>query len=107
MLPRKNRLKSGFSSILNSSNKFKTKYFLSFYIKNELDYNRFGLIVSKKHGNAVTRNKIKRIFRNILLNHLKSNIGLDVVIIPFYLNEDWNNFKDIDNEVTNFINNIC
>lgn len=42
---------------------------------------RFGLTVSKRVGNAVVRNKIKRRLRDILRHHKASLDGLDIVCI--------------------------
>lgn len=44
---------------------------------------RFGFIVTKKNGNAVTRNRIKRRFRALIHTHIKGNntLPLDYVII--------------------------
>lgn len=50
--------------------------------KKEQDFFRIGLSVSKKIGNAVTRNRVKRLIRQVFLEekeHLKS--GMDYVVI--------------------------
>ena len=47
--------------------KFKRNNLFTIYFrKNNYNITRVGLSVSKKNGNAVTRNKIKRQVRNIL-----------------------------------------
>ncbi len=47
---------------------------------NQLDFSRFGISVSKRIGNAVTRNKVKRILREILrLSPLSP--GWDIILI--------------------------
>ena len=55
-----------FNNIINNGQKLKGKYFLLFaYPKNEKRC-KFGIGVGKSLGNAVVRNKYKRIVRNII-----------------------------------------
>ena len=61
-----------------SSCNFITVYF----IQNKSSYNRFGISVSKKIGNAVVRNRAKRIIRaGYRLNEEKFPIGYDIVFV--------------------------
>lgn len=55
-----------FSYIIQKQKPFRMKYFNIFLLPTSNDYCRFGITVSKKIGNAVTRNKIKRRIKNIL-----------------------------------------
>ncbi len=71
-----------FNNIINKGNYKKNNEFVIYYIDNELDHSRFGISVSKKIGNAVTRNYYKRIIRNIC--HKNKNLyskGKDYIII--------------------------
>lgn len=52
------------------------------FLQNELDYSRFGFVVSKRLGKAVHRNKVKRRMREVVRLHLpRIKPGFDVVII--------------------------
>ena len=55
-------------------------YITAYYIPNKSPYNRVGISVSKKNGNAVQRNRIKRIIRAAYrLNEYRFPIGYDIV----------------------------
>ena len=71
-----------FEDIIKTGNCFKNKYFVVHEKNNELKYDRFGISVSKKLGNAVFRNRYKRIIRSILDNYKKLYINnKDYIII--------------------------
>ena len=45
-------------------------------------HNRYGIVISRRHGNAVARNRFKRRVRSILTDlHGSMNQGFDVVVI--------------------------
>lgn len=60
-----------FNDIIKNGKYLKTKYFNIYYKDGENDYPMFGLAVSKKCGNAVERNKIKRQLRMMIHNNKK------------------------------------
>ena len=55
-----------FSLIYNKSQKMHTKYAIIFINENKNNDQRFGFVASKKTGNAVQRNRIKRIFKEFV-----------------------------------------
>ena len=58
------------------------KLCIIFSLPNELDRKRLGIIASKKIGNAVARNRVKRRIREIF-RHIKNHIepAMDIVIV--------------------------
>ena len=71
-----------FEKIMNEGKCNKNRSFIIFSLKNELPYDKYGISVSKKLGNAVFRNKYKRKIRSIIDNYKKNYInGKDYIII--------------------------
>ncbi len=71
-----------FEKIMKDGSCSKNRCYVVYNLDNELPYNRYGISVSKKLGNAVFRNKYKRIVRNIIDNNKKDYIkGKDYIII--------------------------
>ena len=63
-------------------NKFFGHYFLVYILENNLHKNRFGVVVSKKTGNAVCRVRLKRLFREIFKNEEnKLQLSCDYIFI--------------------------
>lgn len=52
-------------------------------LPNDRKHSRFGLVVGRRHGNAVRRNRIKRVLREAF-RHCRSQLprGLDLVCAP-------------------------
>ena len=55
-----------FQEIIKSCKNKKSKLYVIYYRKNNNNYNRYGISVGKKVGNAVIRNKLKRQIKDIL-----------------------------------------
>jgi ribonuclease P protein component len=80
--------------------------FLLIYAKpNHLGVTRIGLSVSRKHGNAVIRGKLKRWIREAfrLLQHELPE-GLDLIIIP--VNAEKASFKNYHKSLKKLVNKL-
>ena len=61
-----------FENIIKKGKCRKNQSFVIHFKKNNLPYDKYGISVSKKLGNAVFRNKYKRKLRSIIENYRKS-----------------------------------
>ncbi|MFC1626099.1 ribonuclease P protein component [Pseudomonadota bacterium] len=52
------------------------------YRENNLTHARLGLAVSRKYGNAVTRNMLKRQLRERFRQHAIRNVPIDILAFP-------------------------
>ena len=85
MLPQANRLKTtrDFDTVYRKGSHFKgTHGKLIFFDRRDDAPVRVGIIVSAKRGNAVKRNKVKRLIREAFRVHLEDmKSGIDVTFI--------------------------
>lgn len=86
-----------FSRIINNGKKCWNDVFSIYYSMNDKENYRFGISVSKKIGNAVTRNKIKRQMRNIVdkyKNIYPNNQDYIIIIRKNYINLTFYEVRD-------------
>lgn len=87
MLAKKYRINQNkeYNAIYNNGEKVIGRYIIIYILANNLDYNRYGIVTSKKIGNAVIRNKAKRRLRHIVkINMENIKTSYDIVIIGRY-----------------------
>ena len=71
-----------FQMVYNEGNSKANRYLVLYYRKNDLEYNRLGISVSKKVGNSVVRHRITRLVReSYRLNESLFKKNLDIVVI--------------------------
>ena len=92
-----------FTTIYNKSRKVYTRYAIVFVSENKNNMQRFGFVASKKTGNAVQRNRIKRLFREFVKENgqnLKKNSDY-VFVGKSILKENIKNikYKDIEKDL--------
>lgn len=70
-----------FSRIIKNNRPIKSNLFVIYLEKNTNDIYKFGISASKKVGNAVTRNRVKRQIKSILdKNIYKNNFNCIIII---------------------------
>jgi len=97
------RDKNTFNLILKSNQYWKSKYFVIYMMRGETPNSRFGIAVGKKVGNAVIRNRLKRVYRSLIDNNkLRFPKAFDYIIIV--RNESLNaSFDDLNKSIQKFL----
>lgn len=94
-----------FSKIIQNRKYIKNNLYIIYYKENNLNNSRFGISVSKKIGNAVVRNKIKRQMKNIIdknKNLFKKETDYIIIIKKGILDYD---YHQIEANLIDFIKN--
>ncbi len=77
------RTNDDFAKVYKNGRNYWNRNLTIYVLKNDLDYTRVGYSVTKKIGNSVVRNKLRRRMREIVrLNFQYLKPGYDIVIIP-------------------------
>ncbi len=97
-----------FARIINCGKKYWNDCFIIYVANNEYQNYRFGISVSKKIGNAVTRNKIKRQIRNIIdkyKNIYQNDKDYIIIVRKKYIDFNFQELSDAFNNLINRVNN--
>lgn len=71
-----------FSKVYKCGRSYANRYLVMYILKNELDFNRLGMSVSKKVGNSVIRHRVTRLIReSFRLNEKALKKGYDIVVV--------------------------
>lgn len=86
-----------FEDILTTGKKIKNNFYIIYYKDKKKEFSRFGITLVKKFGNAVKRNKYKRITREIIRtnqNLFKNNFDYIIIVKKTCENTDFNILKN-------------
>ena len=95
-----------FDKIINYSKYKKSNYFIIYHEKNNFPYDRYGVSVGKKLGNAVYRNKYKRKIRAIVDNYKKMYVNNRDYIIILRGSAKDKNYQELNDDFLNLMEKI-
>ena len=98
--------KRDFDRIIKDGRYKKNNSYVIYYEKNELPFDRFGISVGKKIGNAVSRNKHKRKLRAIIDNYKKLYVNSRDYIIILRGSAKDKDYHTLNADFTTLMDNI-
>jgi ribonuclease P protein component len=96
------RKSSEFEEVFEKGSKLYTEHYTIVYTPNSLGFPRLGLVVGKRCGNALRRNRIKRILREVFRRNKSLFDSLDVLILV----KRWSkilNYNKVEEEIAEII----
>jgi ribonuclease P protein component len=91
------RRKSDFASLYRDGSRYRGRYFTLVFSRNGLDHSRLAVVASRKVGSAVTRNRVKRRFRELFRRNkalLAESLDLIVITRPESGEAPWPDLRD-------------
>ncbi len=88
-----------FKKVFSKGKSIVEKLLVVYFYKNESLYNRIGIVVNKKVGNAVVRNRVKRVIKECYRSYgINLKKGFDIVIVARVRASDAS-YSDINNAI--------
>jgi len=85
-----------FNMVYKKGKSIVNKHLVLYYVKNQSAENQVGFSVSKKVGNAVTRNRVKRLMKEVYrLNETSIKKGYDFVFVARVRTKDAS-YKEVE-----------
>ncbi len=100
-MDKRNRLRKNedFKKVYKYGKNYYNRNLIMYVMKNELENTRIGFTVSKKVGNSVVRNRVKRRIKEIVRRNLRNiKEGYDIILIP-KKNVSEINHKELENAI--------
>lgn len=98
--------KYDFDRIIKNGRYRKNRSYVIYYEKNDLPYDRFGISVGKRIGNAVNRNKHKRKLRAIIDNYRKLYVNSRDYIIILRGSAKDKDYQELEQDFLSLMDNI-
>lgn len=95
-----------FEKIINTGKILKNRSYVIYHLENSLPFNRYGISVGKRIGDAVKRNKYKRRIRTIIDNTKKDYINGEDYIIILRGSAKEKNYQELEKDFLSLMNNI-
>ncbi len=85
------RKNEDFQKVINKKKFVSNDFYTIYYKKNDFEYIRVGVSVSKKIGNSVVRHKVKRQINEMIRNICNIDFSYDIIIVARskFLNNDF------------------
>lgn len=92
-----------FRKVYDNGKSLSNKFLVIFYIKNGRSFNRVGFSTTKKLGNAIIRNRVKRLIKEAFrLNSKDMKDGYDIIFLA-RIHSTAANYSDIEKSVLNLL----
>ncbi|MEG2983945.1 MAG: ribonuclease P protein component [Peptostreptococcaceae bacterium] len=95
---------SDFRKVYKHGKSFANKYLVMYILNTKSEEIKLGISVSKKVGKAITRNRVRRLIKEVYRLDIdgKIKLGYDVVFIARIASKDAN-YKDIEKSINNLV----
>ncbi|MGX8796505.1 ribonuclease P protein component [Fusibacter sp. JL298sf-3] len=93
---------SEFSRVYKRGKSYADRYLVLYAIPNKVGYCRLGLSISKKVGNSVTRNRVRRLIKEVYRLHCPENKNYDYIVIA-RVNASKAVYKDVEKSFLNLL----